>query len=69
VASSVVVTIGGGSVDATEDGIVSVVPVIGATVVEANTQNLRGVGCPMSSLKVAPKLQETGVSVTNIDLD
>jgi hypothetical protein len=36
--SSVVVTIGGGSVEATEDGIISVVPVTGAAMVEKNTQ-------------------------------
>jgi hypothetical protein len=69
VASSVVVTIGGGSVEATEDGIISVVPVTGAAVVEAKTQNSRGVGCPVISLKVAPKLRDTGVSVTSTESD
>jgi hypothetical protein len=65
----VVVTIEDGSDEATEDGIISVVPVTGAAVVGARTQNSRGVGYPVSSLKVAPKLRETRVSVTNIDLD
>jgi hypothetical protein len=68
-ASCVVVTIGGGSVKATEDRIVSVVLVTGAAVLEAKTQNSRGVGCPISSLKVAPKLRETGVSITSKESD
>ena len=68
-ASSVGVTIGGGSDEATEDGRVSVVLVTRATEVGARTQNSRGVGYPMSSLKVAPKLLETGVSVTSMDSD
>ena len=52
-----------------EDGIVLVVPMTGATVVGARTQNSGGVGYPVSSLKVAPKLLETGMSVTSIDMD
>ena len=63
------VTIRGGSDEATKDGIVSVVPVTRAAVVGARTQNSGGVGCPMSSLKVAPRLLETGVSVASIDVD
>jgi hypothetical protein len=69
VSSSVVGTIGGGSVEATEDGIVSVVRVIRAAMVGAEAQNSGGVGCPVSSLKVAPKLWETGVSVTSTESD
>ena len=42
---------------------------IGAAIVGIGTQNSRGVGGPISTLKVAPKLQETGVSVTNKDAD
>jgi hypothetical protein len=51
----VVVTIGGGSVKATEDGIISVVPMTGVAVVEAKTQNFGGVGYPISSLKIEPR--------------
>jgi hypothetical protein len=69
VASSVVVTIGGRSDEAIEDEIVSVVLVTRAAVVGARTRDSKGVGCPMSSLKVAPKLRETGVSITNTDSD
>ena len=53
--------------DATDDGIVSVVPVTGAVVVGIGTQSSRGVGCPISSLKVAPRLLKTGVFVTNAE--
>ena len=56
-----------GSNDATDDGIVLVVLVIGATMVGTGTHSSRGVGCPVSSLKVALKLLETGVSVTNTE--
>jgi hypothetical protein len=63
----VVVTIGGGSVESTDDRIISVVPMTRAIVVEVRTRNSRGVGYPVSSLKVAPKLRETGVSITNTD--
>ena len=59
----------GGSHEATEDGRVSVVPVTKAAEVGARTQNSRGVGCPVTSLKVAPKLLETGVSVTSTNSD
>ena len=61
------ITISGGSDDATDDGSVSVVLVTGATVEDAETRNSGGVGYPISSLKVAPRLLETGVSVTSID--
>ena len=56
-----------GSDDATNDVIVSVVPVTRATVVVTRTHNSGGVGCPVSSLKVAPRLLETGVSVTSTE--
>ena len=63
------VTIGGGSNEAIEDRIVSVVPVTKATMVGARTQNSGGVGCPMRSLIVAPTLLEIEVSVTSTDSD
>jgi len=53
--------------DATDDGIVLVVPVIGATMVGIGTRNSGSVGYPISSLKVAPRLLETGVSVTSTE--
>jgi hypothetical protein len=59
----------GGSIKATEDGIVSIVPVTRAAVVGAKARNSRGVGYPISSLKVAPKLRETGVFVTSTESD
>ena len=62
------VTVRGGSDEATEDGIISVVPVMGAAVVGARALNSGGVGYPMSSLKVAPRLLETGVSITSTDV-
>jgi hypothetical protein len=69
VASSVVVTIRGGSIEAIDNRIVSVVPMTRAAMVEARTQKSRGVGYPVSSLKVAPKLRETRVSITNTNSD
>ena len=54
-----------GSDDATDDGIISVVLVTGAAMVGTGTQNTRGVGYPVSSLKVALRLLETRVSITN----
>ena len=59
------ITVGGGSDDATDDGSISVVPVTGATVVGIGTHSSGDVGYPISSLKVAPRLLETGVSITN----
>ena len=56
-----------GSDDATDDGSISVVLVIGAAMVGIGTHNSGGVGCPVSSLKVAPRLLETGVSVTSTE--
>ena len=55
------------NVNATNDGIISVVPVTRAAMVGTRTQNSRGVGCPISSLNGASRLLETGVSVTNIE--
>jgi len=57
------ITIGAGSDDATDDGSISVVPITRATVEDTGTHNSGGVGCPVSSLKVALRLLETGVSV------
>ena len=53
--------------DATDDGIVLVVLVTRAAVVGPKTQNIGGVGYPVSSLKVASRLLETGVSITNAE--
>ena len=58
-------TVGGGSNDATEEGSVSVVPIIDATVVGPGTCRYGVVGCPINSLKVAPRLLETVVSGTS----
>ena len=61
------ITVGGGSDDATFDRSISVVPVTGATMVGTGTRNSGGVGCPVSSLKVAPRLLETRVSVISTE--
>ena len=61
------ITIVGGFDDATDDGSVLVVLVTGATVVGAGTHSSGGVGCPVSSLKVAPRLLKTRVSVTSTE--
>ena len=53
--------------DATDDGIISVVPVTKATMVGIVTRISGGVGYPISSLKVALRLLETRVSVTNTE--
>ena len=66
-ASTTVVVAETGSDDATDDGIISVVPVTRATMVVTGTHNSSGVGCPVSSLKVAPRLLETEVSVTSTE--
>jgi hypothetical protein len=55
--------------EATDDGIISIVPVTGAAVVGARALNSGGVGYSVSSLKVAPRLLETGVSVTSTKVD
>ena len=62
---SIGITIAAGFDDATEEGSVSVVPVTRATVEDAGTCNSGGVGCPINSLNVAPRLLETGVSITS----
>ena len=54
-----------GSDDATDEGSVSVVPVIGATVEGPRTCRYGGVGCPINSLKEAPRLLDTVVSGTS----
>ena len=54
-----------GSDDATDEGSVSVVLVIGATVEGPETCKYGGVGCPVNSLKVAPRLLEIEVSGTS----
>ena len=54
-----------GSDDATEEGSVFVVPVTGAMVVGTGTCRSGGVGCPVNSLKEAPRLLETKVSGTS----
>ena len=54
-----------GSDDATEEGSVSVVPVIGATVEGPGTSKYGGVGCPVNSLKDALRLLDTVVSGTS----
>ena len=58
-----------GSDEATEDGIISVVPMTGAAMVGARTRNSGDIGYPVSSLKVAPRLLETGVSITSTNMD
>ena len=62
---SIGMTVAGSSDDATEEGSVSVVPVIGATIEGPRTCKYDGVGCPINSLKVAPRLLETEVSGTS----
>ena len=58
-------TVVGGSNDATDEGSVSVVPVIGATVEGPETCRYGGVGCPVNSLKEAPRLLDIVVSSTS----
>ena len=57
--------VAGGSDEATKEGSVSIVPVIGATMEGPGTYRYGGVGCPINSLKVAPWLLETEVSSTS----
>ena len=57
----------GGSDDATEEGSISVVPVIGATMEGPGICRSGGIGYPVNSLNVAPRLLETGVFGTSID--
>ena len=58
-------TIASGSDDATEEGSISVVPVIGATIEGPGTYKYGGVGCPINSLKVSLRLLETEVFGTS----
>ena len=58
-------TVAAGSDDATKEGSISVVPVIGATMEGPRTCRYGGVGCPVNSLKVASRLLETEVSGTS----
>ena len=51
--------------DATEEGSISVVPVIGATIEGPGTCRYGGVGCPVNSLKDAPRFLDTIVSGTS----
>ena len=54
-----------GSDDATDEGSVSVVPVIGAMIEGPGTCKYGGVGYPVNSLKEAPRLLDTVVSGTS----
>ena len=58
-------TVAGGSDDATEEGSVSIVLVIGATMEGPGTCKYGRVGCPVNSLKEAPMLLDTVVSSTS----
>ena len=51
-----------GSDDATEEGSVSIVAMIGAAIEGPGTCRYGGVGCPINSLKEAIRLLETKVS-------
>ena len=51
--------------DATEEGSISVVAVIGAAVEGPRTCRYGGVGFPVNSLKEAPRLLDTVVSGTS----
>ena len=62
---SVCITVAGSSDDATEEGSVSVVPITGAMVVGTGASRSGGVGCPVNSLKDAPRLLDTKVSDTS----
>ena len=55
-----------GSDDATEEGSVSVVPIIGATIEGPGTCSSSRVGYPINSLNEAPRLLETGVSTDKL---
>ena len=63
---SVGITKAGSSDDATDEGSIFVVPVIGATVEGLGTCRSGGVGCPVNSLNVAPRLLKTGVSTEGL---
>ena len=59
------ITVSAGSDDATEEGSVSVVLVTSATIEGPGTCRYGGVGCPINSLKEAPRVLETEVSSTS----
>ena len=56
-----------GSIDATEEGSLCVVMAMGATVEGPRAYKCGGVGCPVNSLKEAPRLIETEVSSSSSD--
>ena len=60
------ITVAACSDDATKEGSVSVVPVIGATIDGPGTYKYGGVGCPVNSLKEASRLLDTGVSTDEL---
>ena len=60
-------TVAGGSNDATDDESVSIVLVTGATMEGLRTRSSGSVGYPVNSLKVAPRLLETRLSITSIN--
>ena len=51
--------------DATKEGSVSIVPIIGVTIEGPETCKYGRVGCPVNSLKDAPRLLDTVVSGTS----
>ena len=61
------ITVAAGSDDAIDDGSVFVVLVTRATIEDTGAHNSGGVGCPISSLKLAMRLLETGVSVISTE--
>ena len=67
VTSTAVAVVETSSDDAIDDEIISVVPVTGATMVVIGTRNSSGVGYPISSLKVTPRLLDIGVLVTSTE--
>ena len=56
-----------GSEDATKEGSLCVVTAMGAIVEGPRAYKCGGVGCPVNSLKEAPRLLETEVSGTSSD--
>ena len=56
-----------GSEDATEEGSLCVVTAMGAAVEGPGAYKCGGVGCPINSLKEAPRLLETEVSGSSQD--
>ena len=60
------ITEAGGFDDATDEGSVSVVLVIGATMEGPGTCSIDDVGCPVNSLNEAPRLLETRVSTDEL---